>query len=151
MLKKANALVNTQSVPPTALKPILDQHWSTLKNLTPTTPNLDIVQKALDSVMGQCRQLKDELTVLQQQFKSVNEELKTLKSNVDNGGENKMGEDTPSVSSRSKKEKSTSDIEDEDFSDEKKDSPSTKVNRNYSYDLNPSCLTYVHQHIPNNV
>ena len=64
LLKTADKLVETQSVPPTALKPILDQHWSTPKNLTPTAPNLDIVQKALDGVSGQCKQLKDEQTVL---------------------------------------------------------------------------------------
>ncbi len=129
LLNKADAFVNTQSVPPTALKPILDQHWSTPKNLTPTTPNLDIVQKALDSVGGQCKKLKAEQTLLQQQYNSVNEELKTLKSNVDNN----------------------EDHSDEDFTDDSDDRPAPKVNRNSSYDLNPYCLTYVHQHIPNNV
>ena len=161
LLKTADKLVETQSVPPTALKPILDQHWSTPKNLTPTAPNLDIVQKALDGVSGQCKQLKDEQEDLQQQFNSANEELRTLKSNVDNGGENKMDGDTPSVNSRSKgketkkelpkKENSTSNTDDDDFSDEIEVRPAPKVNRNYSYDLNPCCLTYVHQHIPNNV
>ena len=102
LLKTADELVKTQSVPPTALKPILDQHWSTPKNLTPTAPNLDIVQKALDGVSGQCKQLKDEQTVLQQKFNSANEELRTLKSNVDNSGEAKKGEDKPSDNFRSK-------------------------------------------------
>ena len=161
LLKTADELVKTQSVSPTALKPILDQHWSTPKNPTPTTPNLDIVQKALDGVSGQCKQLKDEQTVLQQKFNSANEELRTLKSNVDNSGEAKMGEDKPSDNSRSKgtgtekepsiKENSTSNTDDDDFSDEIEVRPAPKVNRNYSYDLNPCCLTYVHQHIPNNV
>ncbi len=85
VLKKADELVKTQSVPPTALKPILDQHWSTPKNLSPTTLNLDIVQKALDIVQKQCKELKDNLQDLQQQYNSVNEELKYLNSNVDNG------------------------------------------------------------------
>jgi hypothetical protein len=113
MLKKADELVESQSVPPTP------------KNLSPTTPNLDIVQKALDIVQKQCKQLKDNLQDLQQQYNSVNEELKSLKSNVDNGKEN-----------------STSDTDDDVFNDENEDLPAHKVNRNSSCDLNPCCLTY---------
>ncbi len=144
--------MKTRSVPPASLKPIFDQHWSTPKNLTPTTPNLDIVQKALDIVEKQCKQLKEKQKVLQQQYNSVNEELKSLKSNVDNGEENKTGEDTPSGNSRSKgkgtkkeppkKENSASDTDDDDFMDDNEDFPAPKVNRNSYCDLNPCCLTY---------
>ena len=151
MLKKADDLVKTQSVPPTAFKHILDQHWSTPKNLTPTTPNLDIVQKALDSVEKQCEQLKEKLKVLQQQYNIVRVELTSLKSNVDNGEETKMGEDTPSGNSRSKgketkkelpkRENPTSDTDDDDFIDVEEGRPAPKVNRNSSCDLNPCCLT----------
>ena len=136
-----------QSVPPTALKPILDQHWSTPKNLTPTTPTLDIVQTALDIVEKQCKRLKKTQNDLQQQYKSVTEELKSLKSNVDNGGENKMGEDTRSGNPRSKGKETpyrkiplSDDESDPCAGDE--DCPDPKVNRNSSCDLNPCSLTY---------
>ena len=145
MLKKADDLVKTQSVPPTALKNILDQYWSTSKNLTLTTTNLDIVQKALDSVEKQCEQLKEKLKVLQQQYNSVRVQLTSLKSNVDNGEETKMGEDTPSGNSRSKgketkkelpkRENSTSDTDDDDFMDEYEYRSAPKVNRNSSCEL----------------
>ena len=161
LLKTADKQVETQSVPPTALKPILDQHWSTSENLTPTTPNLDIVQKALEVVTERCKGLKDMQTDLQKQFNSVNAELRTLKSNVDNGGEKKMDGDIPSGKSRSKgketkkdppkKEESTNDTDDDDFNNDIEDRPAPKVNRNSSCDRNPCCLIYVHQHIPNNV
>jgi hypothetical protein len=97
-------------------------------------------------------------TDLQKQFNSVNAELRTLKSNVDNGGENKMDGDIPSGKSRSKgketkkdppkKEESTNDTDDDDFNNDIEDRPAPKVNRNSSCDLNPCCLTYVHQHMP---
>ena len=68
-------------------------------------------------------------TDLQKRFNSVNAELGTLKSNVDNGGENKK--DPP------KKDKSSSESDDDDFKVDKEDRSAPKVNRNSSCDLNP--------------
>ncbi len=77
--------------------------------------------------------MKDELQDLQQQYKSVNEELKSLKSNVDNGKETK---DTPSGIPGSKgketnkeppkKKNSTSDTDEDDFIDEKRETQKQK-------------------------
>ncbi len=85
----------------------------------------------------------------------MNEELKFLKSIVDNGKETK---DTPSGNPGSKgketnkespkKENSTSDTDDDDFMDDNEDLPAPKVNCNSSCNLNPCCLTYSPQHTP---